>query len=1154
MKSNPRFVIGNKGFALIVTLSLMILLTVIAVGLLSLSSISLRATSRGDAMSKARANARLALMLAIGDLQRTAGPDSRITAPANLVNSKVAPGVTGVWKGWRPPSANPDYAAAKTGTGFLGYLMANPTPADAPDPSVLPTAAKIERLVGPGSVGSGNTANEMTAPVVELAGTKPKVAVGGVSWVILDEGVKSRIDLLPAKDANGIGEKITQAGAPSRNGFNAVTDLAFLKSDSKSARDKLSEVLPKLVSLNQSGLAGSGTSAIAPYFHDFSVDSLSVQADVANGGLKRDLSVLFDATNLPADYSTRFLYSNTSTPLGSSDPLWALYAGYAKIYRKTTALDNPSVGMKAVVPPGYATVGIADKTIGKPRYEPNMKTFRGAMLMPTVVRIDTVFSLCARDARGRATGDYPYDLHLMYLPVITLHNPYSVPLRFTNIQVEFADTPIGFEFLVNGQPASNSGLVALNDLYISAAGQKKNFVMQLTGSPTSTAEVVMGAGETRVFGKPFPPGWTFNDEFSGGANGKLMFDWQSNKTGGTGTPALTAPGIITDAKSGVGYDVDWLATGTRAPWLVARAKDGVILLRKEKDDLISVRYGPKSPATAKSEGYKFGVTVRLNGTTVGTTQVFYKDEGRLSSIVSEGTSPRFPDVRSFPETYPKSGRDAPITTASIYVPNSQAISGYVTPKAFAVFSLGVKTTKESYTLSRPVADTGLAMQMATCDFTTSSSQGSSPLEFALTPVRGGSAAIQTAGDKGFFFGGHGVINGSTAATLYEIPLAPLQSIAQLRHANGASIGSIPYVTYSVGESRAHPALPADLAIFKPDASRSVLDHSWLANDQLWDRYWFSTLATLEGTMYTGSSAAKINELATDFFNGSRHLPNQRNVPYIPSGRSAKDVAAAAVTVDGKQTAACMMTAGGFNVNSTSVAAWTSVLSGLADTGVPLASGADETVSSGAPFLRMRRPVLGQSGSPRDKLWNSYRSLTTAEIKLLAEKIVAEVRARGPFLSMAEFVNRRLGPPGDLSNKGALQSALDQSGVNAVMEDNARPVSPSDVGGFGWQNPGAVTPNTGTGAPGEISQGDILTSIGSFATVRSDTFRIRAYGDARDASGIIIARAYCEATVQRVPEYVDTAELPEAAAALPANINFGRQFKVIAFRWLTSGEI
>ncbi|WP_367872137.1 hypothetical protein [Luteolibacter sp. Populi] len=74
----------NPGFALVITLSLMVLLTILAVGLLSLSTISLRSSTREDAMATARANARMALMLAIGDLQKQAGPDQRVTGTADL--------------------------------------------------------------------------------------------------------------------------------------------------------------------------------------------------------------------------------------------------------------------------------------------------------------------------------------------------------------------------------------------------------------------------------------------------------------------------------------------------------------------------------------------------------------------------------------------------------------------------------------------------------------------------------------------------------------------------------------------------------------------------------------------------------------------------------------------------------------------------------------------------------------------------------------------------------------------------------------------------------------------------------------------------------------------------------------------------------------
>ena len=79
-----------NGFALVVTLALMILLTVIAVGLLSLSAISLRSSSQTMAQGEARANARLALMLALGDLQKTMGPDRRVSANSAIVSSPLS--------------------------------------------------------------------------------------------------------------------------------------------------------------------------------------------------------------------------------------------------------------------------------------------------------------------------------------------------------------------------------------------------------------------------------------------------------------------------------------------------------------------------------------------------------------------------------------------------------------------------------------------------------------------------------------------------------------------------------------------------------------------------------------------------------------------------------------------------------------------------------------------------------------------------------------------------------------------------------------------------------------------------------------------------------------------------------------------------------
>ena len=65
----------------------MILLTVVAVGLLSLSSITLRASNQGKAQQTAREHARIALLLAIGELQRYASQDQRLTATADIAGT-----------------------------------------------------------------------------------------------------------------------------------------------------------------------------------------------------------------------------------------------------------------------------------------------------------------------------------------------------------------------------------------------------------------------------------------------------------------------------------------------------------------------------------------------------------------------------------------------------------------------------------------------------------------------------------------------------------------------------------------------------------------------------------------------------------------------------------------------------------------------------------------------------------------------------------------------------------------------------------------------------------------------------------------------------------------------------------------------------------
>ena len=97
----------------------------------------------------------------------------------------------------------------------------------------------------------------------------------------------------------------------------------------------------------------------------------------------------------------------------------------------------------------------------------------------------------------------------------------------------------------------------------------------------------------------------------------------------------------------------------------------------------------------------------------------------------------------------------------------------------------------------------------------------------------------------------------------------------------------------------------------------------------------------------------------------------------------------------------------------------------------------------------------------------------------------------------------------------------------------------------------------THVPGHVKQADVLTSIGSRLSVRSDTFLVRAYGESRNSRGKILATARCEVVVQRNADWIDPAD---DVQTLPANLTrtvnkrFGRRLSVVSFRWVSESEV
>ena len=352
----------------------------------------------------------------------------------------------------------------------------------------------------------------------------------------------------------------------------------------------------------------------------------------------------------------------------------------------------------------------------------------------------------------------------------------------------------------------------------------------------------------------------------------------------------------------------------------------------------------------------------------------------------------------------------------------------------------------------------------------------------------------------------------------------------------------------------------------------LLDHSVLANHALYDGFYFSTVAE-RGTMGRA-------DVWSEFLKGGLELYSQSLEPYLPVGQSAESVADSVLKGSGGEThkmmAGYQMTAAPFNVNSTSVEAWKAILASLAESEVVTLWAKDSSIevkqSGGIPVLGMTMPnggpLDGQAPSEqiddfRTNEWNGYRQLTEVEIQTLAEEIVEEVRTRGPFLSMSEFVNRRVGTSSELSESGALEAAIRRSGINDKTFENQVEIALKDVSDpelYQYQSPEVTVGNPAEGGQSWISQGDILKLLEPGATVRSDTFVVRTVGEAWDTAGNIAARAYAEAVVQRYPDYVDPSDdswvrLDEdPSVGSEVNRKFGRRIRIVSFRWLSPSEI
>lgn len=485
------------------------------------------------------------------------------------------------------------------------------------------------------------------------------------------------------------------------------------------------------------------------------------------------------------------------------------------------------------------------------------------------------------------------------------------------------------------------------------------------------------------------------------------------------------------------------------------------------------------------------------------------------------------------------------------------------------------------------------------------------------------------------------LSGVTQGTFYEIPKGydheHFRSLAQFSHVDfstkahrlirehltfgmGAAnekfamrgLGYKP--GYAVGNSLADPRIPLDATYVNLSDNRWAgtearldagyhYDHSYLLNEALWDSYFLSTVPrglTREDLSSPGFALSnrryKVYDTPRQRWRRAQELvaegvhPLQAR-PTIEDRRDddlkSYDLAASMLLVDGA-----------FNVNSTSVHAWSALLASFFGSKVSDRTGAVAEADYESPFLRMNQPhgpaiKAGDNvNSASDAAYLGYRSLSQDEIRSLATNIVNEIKRRGPFHSLAEFVNRTLPDPtlsSSLSSadreyvamKGTLAAAIENSGINKGFEDELVPQEANRnldraLGRTGKSPAGSAAASGAAAAhaPGYLTQADLLSRLGPALSARSDTFRVRVYGEAgnpaKDLGQGTKSRLRCEAVFQRLPEVAVREKAPPSSGGVsppptpppPPPGTTGenewtglrRQFVLIDFRWLPEDEL
>ncbi|MBK1825458.1 hypothetical protein JIN81_00380 [Haloferula rosea] len=1138
--------VSQRGFALIITISMMVLLVLMSVGLLSLSSVSLRASSQSAAQSVARANAHLALVMAIGDLQKYAGPDTRVTARADILDESNPP-VLGVWRSWegedheqdgqaigRPVA--PDYDSKDD--RLLSWMVSGggqQLPATSPSPNRV-------TLLGEGSVGSGGDRDDLQIHLDPIEIEDGKASNGAFAWWVSGENQKARIPnpVEMDKDTNG------QWAARMKS--HSVADPEVFRMGRVFADKSLAA---KTTTLGQGDFfAESGALPVSQeFYHDLSASSVGLQTNVATGGWKKDLSLFTESSSVGSrslplfrvapgeDLMARMPTSGSPSASKSIFYPWASYRGNASsipIYQ-----HGPVTSWANLIDYATAYKRVNVSSSGRATIRPASEQIRGnaynflhkVRMLPVIARIQWVFSHSAAPSSQR--GARPGDLEgrLLMTPVVTMWNPYNVEMTFSSVPLRFAlrkPLPVAFRYKVNGTaPSAFNSLIAGNTNHNPplAADDRLQYVVRqrftlMPGETKLFSPASNTAVEASMADLELRPGYR--------ARGGHYFEIKNGRRPLSGPPSTT---IQADARFDTVYQDRETGVGI---YLNMNFQGG--------DHLV----------------YRMVYTPEV------ARQVYPELTGMGASTLGEAMA----SPRPFMTT---------VFGARMASRTHLSAKGFVQSSPLVNYTaMGGKDRVES-TISRHYGGTDHPVN--------------SPFDYSFQQVSQNDSLLPNESDasnRGYIVTGFTKADGLSRCVIAEIPTRPLQSLGELQHWDLRYENPIPPFAFNlIGNSDASPLLPPDAVVNQADAGLSVNlqhDDSYCANHLLFDDWFFSSIAPDPDSFGTNGRSQK--DVFTDLVQGNAPLPNVAYKPIqedvaLASGSSSEATKLYQEEVDGRNSwktiASRLEVEGMFNVNSTSVTAWRALLRHARDQEIPyieesaggwnvdLSSPTDHAFSRFSVAGDVEATEQGSSGAfPEAAEFAGYRKFDEEMLDRLAEEIVEQVRRRGPFLSLSEFVNRQLSS-GDLALAGAVQSALNElandssSSPYGVIESViSRPSvsNPPGANNAEYQFPDAAVGQSTYGLPGWTRQADVLRALAPTITARDDTFTVRAYGEARDAAGRITATSVCEAVVQRTRDYVDPSDEADIEELPDSEVNrrFGRRMKLVSFRWLNASEV